>query len=456
VVPASSSRATPVARRDAGAVSVRTRTGTLGRHQQAPGCPDPVRSQEISPDSLKPVKEDVPGLLDAVEESRNRQARLSDNLQENVRTAVEELLRDFSDSSRTNPSLFHRLVHHGDHAPLGDREVHDALYQATVRLVMRLIVCLFAETRPKLRFNGSVYDQSYGVKALFERLFDAVHLEGDLLVLKERHTAWPRLMALFRLVHDGSHHKDLAFFAYKGTLFRPGDDTSADPVLRALHILEHQVQVADKTVFIVLRSLLRARVPVLRGRVKTLVEGPVNYSELRPYFIGLIYEGLLDYHLKRTDDDLGPMVFLNLGREPVLPLRRLEDMLAHDRKALKSLLSTLGKEKLAGGGGSGEEEDGRETGEPAGEDGEPEEELSEEIEAAVEDPASQDGRYADAEEAAVSWAREAVVLAGIVGKQGKRETDAEYQQRIAQAARRLIKRTTSLGEYYLVRTGNTG
>ncbi len=45
--------------------------------------------QLLSPDALKPVKEGTSGLLDAVEESRKRQADLSSVLRENVRQAVE-------------------------------------------------------------------------------------------------------------------------------------------------------------------------------------------------------------------------------------------------------------------------------------------------------------------------------------------------------------------------------
>ena len=69
--------------------------------------------QLLSPDSLKPVKEGVPGLLDAVEESRKRQADLSSVLRENVRQAVELLLEDVSAANRTNASLFNPLVRHG-------------------------------------------------------------------------------------------------------------------------------------------------------------------------------------------------------------------------------------------------------------------------------------------------------------------------------------------------------
>jgi hypothetical protein len=101
-------------------------------------------------------------------------------------------------------------------------------------------------------------------------------------------------MALFRLIHGGSAHGAFPHRAYGGLLFRPGDDDSPDPVSRALHILEHNVSVGDATIYHVLRKLLRGPLPVLRGRAKTYVEGPVDYTELRTEFIGLIYEGLLD------------------------------------------------------------------------------------------------------------------------------------------------------------------
>ena len=85
---------------------------------------------------------------------------------------------------------------------------------------------------------------------------------------------------------------------------------------------------------------------------------------MRTQVIGLIYEGLLDYRLKRTDELLGPMVFLNIGRQPVLPLRRLEDMLAHDRTGLKNLLTTLRKEQVTASAKDEEEESPEEDEQP--------------------------------------------------------------------------------------------
>ena len=410
--------------------------------------------QLLSPDSLKPIKEGVSGLLAAVEESRNRQARLSDFLQENVREAIEFLLEDVSKESRTTSGLFTSLVRHGTDDPLTDAQANEALYQATVRLIMRLVVCLFAESRPELRFNGPIYDDSYGVRTLYERLEEAVRFEGGVYSLFNQNTAWPRLMALFRLIHDGSLHPDLVFPERGGLLFRPGASDSSDPVARALHILESLVPVSDSTIHAVLCKLLRAKLPVIRGRTKTYVEGPVDFSDLRTQVIGLIYEGLLDYRLKRTDESLGPMVFLNIGRQPVLPLCRLEDMLTHDRTGLKNLLTTLRKEQVTVTAKDEEEESPEEDEQPE----EPEEigeEPSEDLGESVEVEASRTDEYLAAEDAARSWAREAAVLAGMVGRQRARETDSEYQARLDAEVARVIKRVTVLGEFYLVRAGNT-
>ena len=66
--------------------------------------------QLLSPDALKPVKEGTSGLLDAVEESRKRQADLSSVLRENVRQGVELLLDEVSSTNRTEKNLFAGLV----------------------------------------------------------------------------------------------------------------------------------------------------------------------------------------------------------------------------------------------------------------------------------------------------------------------------------------------------------
>lgn len=409
--------------------------------------------QLLSPESLAPAKSGISALLDAVEESRKRQADLSSVLRENVRQAVEMLLEDVSTAHRTKSDLFAALVSSGTDRRLTDAEAHEALLQATVRIVMRLVVCLFAESRQLLPVNDPIYAQAYGVRSLYELLDEATRNEGGTHVLFNRQMSWSRLMALFRLIHNGSSHGQFTMHAYGGALFRPGDAKSPNAVDRALHILEHAVSVGDATVYHVLRKLLRGPLPVVKGHQKTFVDGPVDYTDLRTEFIGLIYEGLLDYRLKRTDEQTGPQVFLNLGREPVLPLARLRDMLASDPKGLKDLLTTLRKEKVTASVASEEE-----TEEETEEQEEAEEDTSKEPVVETKTAREEIQRptdYMDAVESAKQWAREAIVLVGLVGKQRKRESDSEYQNHIEAEATKLINRVVAPGEFYLVRAGNT-
>ncbi|MCY2926335.1 MAG: hypothetical protein NT031_13010, partial [Planctomycetota bacterium] len=200
-----------------------------------------------------------------------------------------------------------------------------------------------------------------------------------------------------------------------------------------------------------------ATVLLRRLQSKTYVEGPVDYTNLRTEFIGLIYEGLLDYRVKRTDQEIGPQVFLDIGRQPVLPLARLEQMLADDPKALKDLLTTLKKEKVTA---SVAEEAQEETAEE--EEAEPvaEEEGAAEVQVEAEpQTASVAARNApdflDADARAKRWARDAVVLVGLASKKRKGESESEFQARTDQEASKLIKKVVATGEFYLVRAGNT-
>jgi len=421
----------------------------------------------LAPDSVKPGDTGSPFLLEAIEESRKRQADLSSVLRENVRQAIEFLMEEVSAENRANAALL-EPVRVGAHAPLSDCEVLDALYQAGVRVVMRLAVCLFAESRGLLPVNDPVFAQSYGVRSLYELLEEGVRDEGGAHNLFNAHSAWPRLTALFRLIHSGSPHGGLTLRAYGGTLFRPGRADDSDPVSRALYVLEQSLPVSDATVRDVLRKLLRGPLPVVRGRQKTFVEGPVDYTQLRTEFIGLIYQGLLDYRLKRADEGEGPQVFLNIGREPVLPLVRLETMLHHDPKGLKDLLTKLRKEQVTATVSSGEEEE-EVDGESGIVDSEEEEvdgnenEVDGELcivdgEQDANQPLSTNRQppvTTDSWQRALDWARKAVVLAGLAPKQKKNETDREHQKRTDEEAKRLIKHVVATGEFYLVRAGNT-
>ncbi len=163
--------------------------------------------------------EDFP-LLSAVQESRTRQGELSQVLGEQTRRAVEVLLKSLNLSMKQHPDLEAILKHN----PVNGVEItednqNNALYQATIRLIMRLVVALFAEARGLLPKDSEVYYYSYSTEGLYVQLKQAAVSEGE-AALDGQHQAWSRLLALFRLIYEGSDLTDLAIPVYGGGLFR--------------------------------------------------------------------------------------------------------------------------------------------------------------------------------------------------------------------------------------------
>jgi hypothetical protein len=131
-------------------------------------------------------------LLAAVLDSRKGQAELSAALGERVREAVELLVQAHGEVLRERC------------ADVDTTEI----YRAAVRLVMRIVVVLFAESRDLLPRDNALYHAAYGIGGLLEELEKAVARGGNRLA--RSYSAWPRLLALFRLVYQGSHYPALA------------------------------------------------------------------------------------------------------------------------------------------------------------------------------------------------------------------------------------------------------
>ena len=106
------------------------------------------------------------------------------------------------------------------------------IYRAAARVVMRMVVVLFAESRELLPRDVPLYYDAYGLSGLLGELEKISARGGNRLA--RSWNAWPRLLALFRLVHQGSHHPALPVPAYGGELFAPGDSASDDGLTRAL------------------------------------------------------------------------------------------------------------------------------------------------------------------------------------------------------------------------------
>ena len=155
----------------------------------------------------------APPLLQAIRDTRKGQAELSEVLGERVREAVEILIQGHGGALRA-------LI---DASATDTASTPEDIYRAACRVAMRLVVILFAESRDLLPRDNTLYHQSYGLNGLLERL-ERDAAQGR--ALGENFSAWPRVLALFRLVREGSHHPDLPVMAYGGELFASG--TPAD------------------------------------------------------------------------------------------------------------------------------------------------------------------------------------------------------------------------------------
>ena len=368
-------------------------------------------------------------LLQAIRDTRKGQADLSEVLGERVREAVEILVRSHGEALK-------------DLACGEDGVQPSDIYRAACRIAMRAVVILFAESRDLLPRENPVYDEGYGLNGLFGQL---AQRNVGAASMGEAFGAWPRVLALFRLVSSGSHHPDLPVTAYGGELFAPGR-SDGDGVSRSLYVFETECFkngiVSDRAVFNVLNLLMRTKARIRQGTGSMWVTVPVDFSGLSSEYIGIVYEGLLDYELK-TAPKGDPVVFLAVGERPALPLSRLEAM---DRREISSLFEKLKKGDSTDKGADEEEENESSETEGAAPDDQPE--SSQIIE---------DSRRTYRERAE-QWARQAVEAAGIVKKPRKRmspERQLAHERNVAESAQRLVDQNVLPGEWYLARWGGT-
>lgn len=401
----------------------------------------------IQPALWVPAEPDAtPALERAILDSRKGQAELSAVLGERVREAVELLVQA-----------------HGDVLAERAREIAPAdIYRAAVRMIMRMVVVLFAESRELLPRENALYHGSYGLSGLLEELEKSAHRSGSRLA--RSHAAWPRVLSLFRLVYCGSFHPRVLVPEYGGELFAPGDPTSADGLTRALAIFESacfdRELVTDREVHRILELITRTKVKIRQGRSSMWVPAPVDFSDLSSEYIGILYEGLLDFELKQAPPG-DPVVFLAVGNAPALPLSRLEAM---DDRAIEALLESL---KDSGGLDAGAEDEAL-----AEDDAVAEDDALADNDVVTEDDTDGDDENAAGEDApdldsrrttllrAQAWAHRAVI-AGKLMKAPRGTLTPErrlaHEAAIDARARQLLdKRGVVLpGEWYVVRWGGT-
>ena len=281
------------------------------------------------------LEDNNPKLRSIIEESRNKQSEISDILGQQIREAVEILINQLDITVKTNPELLEAITKDIDGTQKSDQQINNALYQAASRIIMRIVVLLFAEARNLLPRDIIEYNESYGIEGLFEQLKMALVYENQLNI-KNQYGAWRRIISLFNLVHEGSSHYIVPLQGYGGILFERGDLSSEDEILQCISIFESiNFKLSDYQVYQILEKIKIGKLKVKQGNKNVWVKGPVDFSDLKTEYIGIMYEGLLDYSLKRASE---PLIILNIGTQPILPLYNLEKM---TDKEIRDLIKKL-------------------------------------------------------------------------------------------------------------------
>lgn len=224
-----------------------------------------------------PTKDRLPGLL---QRSRDYQVRVSNALAKQVLEALYELLRGFqSADDMAAKKLLEEVL----------KENPDQIYNGLLSVLMRLVFLLYAEDQG-LMPDSDVYTGHYSVHGLFQRLRNDAEQFPD--TMEHRYGAWAQLLALFRLVYQGSRHKLLQMPAREGHLFDPSrypflEGRSSETQYDSAKPLRLPL-VPDGTVYRVLEKLL-----VLEGE-------RLNYKTLDVEQIGSVYETMIGFHLQRA------------------------------------------------------------------------------------------------------------------------------------------------------------
>ena len=381
----------------------------------------------LGKDGLQLVEGENTKLKTIIEESRNKQSEISDILGQQIREAVEILINQLDSTVKTYPELLEAITKDIDNTQKSDQQINSALYQAASRIVMRMVVLLFAEARNLLPRDIVEYNQSYGIEGLFEQLKMALAYESK-LNMKNQYGAWRRIISLFNLVHEGSSHQTINLQGYGGVLFERGNLKSEDEILQCIAIFENiNFKLNDYQVYELLEKIKVGKLKVKQGNKNVWVKGPVDFSDLRTEYIGIMYEGLLDYSLKRANE---PLIVVNIGSQPILPLSHLEGM---SDKEIKDLLKNLKKDSKS------ESQDN---------------DMSEDYSNESQEIDDEDDLLDEVDKRAKAWALRVVQLEKKV-KKTKSMDDYTYNKACEKEADKLVIKILHEGEYYIASQGGT-
>lgn len=220
-----------------------------------------------------PQSQRLPALL---ADSRKFQNEVSEELALQVLHALYELVRGFQAAHDASKGELLRI-------PLA--EDPDAVYRALLTVILRLVFLLYAEERDLLS-GDATFLSSYSLAGLYQRLREDAALFPD--TMDQRFGAWARLLALFRLIHDGAEAGTLKLPQRHGALFDPERfpflEGRTGPRERGTRIAPPLVP--DGTLWRALEKLL-----VLGGE-------RISYRALDVEQIGSVYETMMGFRLE--------------------------------------------------------------------------------------------------------------------------------------------------------------
>jgi len=232
--------------------------------------------------------------LDRVYEGSIEYAKeLGEELKQNVYEALKVLAQGF--------------IAWKDNKLKSDNNALEAIRQNSLVLLYRLLFIFYAESRGLLNKDHPYYSLDSLKKEIAEKLRRGEKFE------KWTPHYWQRLKEFFSLINEGSEAKgipkeELFIPPYNGGLFDPKEN----------EFLEEKT-IGDHYLAIIINLLARAR---------TNGEGLgfVDYSTLDVRHLGSIYEGLLEYKLRITVEDL--VAISEKGKEKWIPLHDFKGDLA--------------------------------------------------------------------------------------------------------------------------------
>lgn len=265
-------------------------------------------------------KKRLPYLLD---ESLKHLEEVTDTLGKQVMAAVEVLLEGFDradlDANRT-------LL--ADVAP-------QELYEASLTVMMRLIFLLCAEERGLMLLGEKKYDDVYAVSTLRNKLEKDADRYGP-QVLERRFDAWARLLSVFRAVFAGIDHSQLKLAAMGGSLFDPDkypflEGRSKDERWRNDN--PPPLPIDNRTVLHLLESL-----QVLNHKNGAI---QLSFRSLDVEQIGYIYEGLLEFTVKKASETLIGLKGDKSHLNPEIALSEVESLAMDSKEKLFARVKEL-------------------------------------------------------------------------------------------------------------------